>query len=41
MLKPKEWASESSVSISAGGMLLGFVSDAISEKVDSLRKGKS
>ncbi|KAK9704975.1 hypothetical protein RND81_07G024200 [Saponaria officinalis] len=35
-----------SVSISAGGMLifammLGLVSDAISEKVDSLRKGKS
>ncbi|KAL7237985.1 hypothetical protein ACSBR2_004145 [Camellia fascicularis] len=35
-----------SVSVSAGGMLifammLGLVSDAISEKVDSLRKGKS
>lgn len=35
-----------SVSISSGGMLifammLGLVSDAISEKVDSLRKGKS
>ncbi|XP_065621882.1 ion channel DMI1 [Quercus suber] len=35
-----------SVSISAGGMLifammLGLISDAISEKVDSLRKGKS
>ena len=34
------------VSISSGGMLifsmmLGLVSDAISEKVDSLRKGKS
>lgn len=29
------------VSISADGMLLGFVSDVISEKVYSLRKGKN
>lgn len=30
-----------SVLISADGMLLGFLSDAISENVDSLRKGKN
>ncbi|KAK8968526.1 putative ion channel SYM8 [Platanthera guangdongensis] len=40
------WTRVVSVSISAGGMLifammLGLVSDAISEKVDSWRKGKS
>lgn len=40
------WPRVVSVSISAGGMLifammLGLVSDAISEKVDSWRKGKS
>ncbi|KAJ8755608.1 hypothetical protein K2173_022203 [Erythroxylum novogranatense] len=40
------WPRIVSVSISSGGMLifammLGLVSDAISEKVDSLRKGKS